>query len=256
LTIYLETITVRFPGTDAGFTGGLASLIGVLGKQEDQVLELARSGPSFYPQVLVDLQSGRPGILTDFRLSNGETISVQVENSTGLSKANRHAYRPLSVETVKHRLMASGVKLIGVDHAGFNLPWFSSGLHPRIVQLREALSARCLYHRYPTGEPWDFILPGDLDEIADRKAVDYGSVRRPKFEIVSFDGASTPLIQLDLGVNAGYERFSRLFPESLNDPEFRNVWVYLETPYPVDVCLVINEFAEEDWSSYFKGCRL
>lgn len=172
MTIYLEEIALRFPGTDAGFTGGLASLIGVLGKQEDRVLELTRSSPSFYPQVLVELQSGRPGILTDFRLSNGETISFQVENSTGLGKANRHAYRPLSVETVKHRLMASGVRLVGVDHTGFNLPWFSSGLHPRIVQLWEALSARCLYHRYPTGEPWDFILPGDLDEIAARKAVD------------------------------------------------------------------------------------
>jgi hypothetical protein len=54
----------------------------------------------------------------------------------------------------------------------------------------------------------------------------------------------------------GYEEFSRLFPESLNDPEFRYVWVYLETPYTTDVCLVINEFTERDWSDYFKGCRL
>jgi hypothetical protein len=87
-------------------------------------------------------------------------------------------------------------------------------------------------------------------------AVDYTKVRRPKFELVSFNKASTPLIQLDVGVNASYERFAPLFPESLNEPEYRNIWIYLRNPYTVDVCLVINEFGAGDWSDYFKGCRL
>ena len=54
----------------------------------------------------------------------------------------------------------AGMKLIGIDHLGVNLPWFDPGPHPRILRLRETVKAQCLYHRYPTGEPWDFILPG------------------------------------------------------------------------------------------------
>jgi hypothetical protein len=129
-------------------------------------------------------------------------------------------------------------------------------VHPKILQLREKLSPCCLYHRFPTGEPWDFIIPGDEDEILNHKAVDYSEVRRPKFELVSFENASTPLVQLDISVNARYERFFELFPESLNDQELRNIWVYLESPYAVDVCLVINESSEDDWSDFFKECRL
>jgi len=113
-----------------------------------------------------------------------------------------------------------------------------------------------LYHRFPTGEPWDFIIPGDKEEIAKGKEIDYNTIRRPKFELVSFGNALTPLLQFDVAVNASYERFAALFPEALNDPEFRNVWLYLENPYPVDVCLVLNEFTARDWSDFFQGCRL
>jgi hypothetical protein len=257
-TAYLESITVKLPNTSVEFTDQLASLMNGLGRSENHVFELTSSDLSFYPKIRMEFQFDHSDIFTEFAFSNGETASVKIENSTGLSKQSPYSYRPLSVELVSHRLMTSGIRLVGIDHVGFNLPWFSSELHPHILQLRELLSSRCLYHKYPTGEPWDFILPGETCEIAHRKAVDYDRVRRPKFEIVSFGTASTPLIQIDIGVNVGYENFSQLFPESLNDMEFRNIWVYLETPYTIDICLVLNEFADgsSDWSSFFKGCRL
>ena len=257
MTVYLEKITVRFPYTDTDFTRGLTSLIDALGHNENGVLRLTRSSRSFYPELLLDFQSGRSDIMTDFALSDGEIISVKIENTTGISKQSPYSYKYLGVETVSQRLVSAGVRLTGIDHVGFNLPWFSSGLHPRILQLREKLSSRCLYHRFPTGEPWDFIIPGDSDEITKCRSVDYTRVRRPKFELVSFGNASTPLIQFDVSVDVDYERFSLLFPESLNDPRFRNLWVYLETPYPTDICLVINKFPEErDWSGFFEGFRL
>jgi hypothetical protein len=255
-TVYLERITVKFPDTNAEFTHQLASLMDVLGHRENHVLELISSDPGFYPKIGVDFQSEHSDILTEFLLSDGEITSVKVENSTGLSKQSPHAYTPISVGTVTRRLIASDVRLVGIDHAGFNLPWFSSDLHPRLVELRAQLSSRCLYHKFPTGEPWDFIIPGDQDEIFNRKVIDYTRTRRPKFELVSFDKASTPLIQFDLGVNVGYERFAPLFPEALNDLEFRNIWIYLKNPYTVDVCLVLNEFTDDDWSGFFKECRL
>ncbi len=257
MTVYLEKITVRFPCTNTDFTRGLTSIIDVLGHNENGLLSLTSSGKCFYPKLLLDFQAECSDITTDFTLSDGEIISVKIENTTGISKQSPYSYKHLGVETVSKRLVGSGVGLTGIDHVGFNLPWFSSGLHPRILQLREKLSPRCLYHRFPTGEPWDFIIPGDNDEITNRRAVDYTRVRRPKFELVSFGNASTPLIQLDVSVDVDYERFSLLFPESLDDPRFRNLWVYLETPYTIDVCLVINRFPEErDWSDFFEGFRL
>ena len=165
-------------------------------------------------------------------------------------------YRSLSVETVTQRLTSSAIRWVGIDHVGVNLPWFAPSVHPEIFQLREKLSPYCLYHQFPTGEPWDFIIPGDKDEIARRHVVDYSEVRRPKFELVSFENASKPLIQFDVSVNVEYMRFLRLFPEALNDPELKNIWIYLESPYPVDICLVINEFVGTDWSAFFKGHRL
>jgi len=255
-TSYLERITIKFPNTNIVFTNQFASLINELGQSESHAFEFTSSGQSFYPKIHLDFQFDYADISAEFAFSNGETTSVKIENSTGLSKQSPYSYQPLSIESVSHRLMASGVRLVGIDHVGFNLPWFSSGLHPRILQLRELLSSQCLYHKFPTGEPWDFILPGETCEIARRKAVDYDRVRRPKFEIVSFGNTSTPLIQFDLSVNMGYESFLQLFPESLNDPEFKNIWVYLENPYPVDMCLVINEFMERDWSDFFKDSRL
>jgi len=257
MTVYLEKIAVRFPYTNTDFTRGLTSIIDVLGHNENGLLRLTRSSKGFYPELLLDFQAECSNIMTDFTLSDGEIISVKIENTTGISKQSPYSYKHLGVDTVKQRLARSGVRLIGLDHVGFNLPWFSSGLHPCILQLREKLSSRCLYHRYPTGEPWDFIIPGDNDEIANCRVVDYTRVRRPKFELVSFGNASTPLVQVDVSVDVEYETFSQLFPESLNDPGFRNIWVYLETPYTIDVCLVINRFDKErDWSGFFEGFRL
>jgi hypothetical protein len=254
---YLEKIAIRFPNSDTFFPRALKSQIDVLGHNENGLFVIDRSENGFFPEILFDFQSERVEVITDFILSDNKIISVKMENIIGKSKQSPFLYKYIGVETVNRRLLNSRVRITGIDHVGFNLPWFSSGLHPSILKLRENLSSRCLYHKYPTGEPWDFIIPGDKDEIARYKKVDYKRVRRPKFELVSFGNASTPLIQIDVSVDVGYDIFSTLFPESLNDPQFKNIWLYLETPYPIDVCLVINKFDEKsDWSGYFEGLRL
>jgi hypothetical protein len=255
-TKYLEKIEINLPETPSEFNSQLADVLAMPGPKISHELNLISSDPSFTPRIAIDFQSDRFGVSADFLLSSGEIDSVDVENSTGVRKQSPHAYKLLGIDEVARRLAAAGIGLIGADHIGINLPWFEKGVHPRILQLREKLTAACLYHRYPTGEPWDFILPGDRNEIAERKPVDYTRVRRPKFELVSFDKASTPIVQIDLGVNGRYEDFAESFPEALADPAFRNVWVYLENPHAIDICLVINEYSESDWSGFFKGCRL
>jgi hypothetical protein len=75
--------------------------------------------------------------------------------------------------------------------------------------------------------------------------------------LVSFENASTPLVQLDAGVVLPYEQTRALFPEALDDPGLRNMWVYLESPFAVDVCLVLNEWTgESDWGDYFAKTRM
>lgn len=252
----LERVVVRFPVLDTAFSGRLAALLHGLGREEDGLLGLAGSDPAFYPRLFLDFAPGGAGVRADFLLVGGEGISVGVENTTGLTRASPHSYAHLGITVADRRLVDAGIRLVGSDHVGINLPWFGDGLHPQILCLRDRLAARCLYHRFPSGEPWDFIIPGDRDEIARRKPVDYTRTRRPKFELVSFGTASTPLVQLDVQVNASYEELTRLFPEALDDPEFRNIWVYLESPYGIDVCLVLNEPDEHDWSGFFSGARL
>lgn len=254
---YLDKITIKFCGPGDQIANELIGFFQPIGQAYDQRVEINRSDPQFHPSIFLDFQPRPPSTATvDFALSDQRTISVAVDNSTGETRHSPHSYRRIGMAEVQHRLAAAGIRLAGIDHAGFDLPWFAPGLHPTIVQLREQLSASCLYHRFPTGEAWDFIIPGDGDEILGSKAVDYGRMRRPKFEIVSFEKASTPLVQFDLQLDARYETLRGLFPEALDDPELRNLWVYLENPYGMDVCLVANETGSNDWSNFFKGSRI
>jgi hypothetical protein len=252
----LERIELRLPGTHPEFHGRLLSVLADLGTTDAAGLSFSVSQRDFYPRIRIAFDSPETVPIADFHLSGGGIPSVRIENTTGLERRNPLPYRPLALDDAVRRLANAGWKISGADHIGFNLPWFGPGLHPRIAELRQRLAAACLYHTYPTGEPWDFILPGDGEEIAGRRPVDYSATRRPKFELVSFDGASTPLVQIDVGVNASFEVLSSKFPEAIADTELRNIWVYLENPYPIDVCLVIGERAEGDWSGYFTGRRL
>jgi (p)ppGpp synthase/HD superfamily hydrolase len=95
-----------------------------------------------------------------------------------------------------------------------------------------------------------------LEEINGHKNIDYTKVRRPKFEVVSFEKDSTPLIQFDFHFNTSYEKLVEIFPEALVDSKIRNIWIYLENPYEIDVCLVANESSESDWSEFFEGSRI
>ncbi|MCD4738660.1 MAG: hypothetical protein K8R89_05305 [Anaerolineae bacterium] len=77
MTVYLEKITVRFPGTNIEFTNRLAALINVLGHNENHILRLTNSNQIFYPELLLDFRSGYSEIVTDFTLSNGESVCVK-----------------------------------------------------------------------------------------------------------------------------------------------------------------------------------
>jgi hypothetical protein len=43
------------------------------------------------------------------------------------------------------------------------------------------------------------------------------------------------------------------FLGALADPEFKSVWLYTQNPYAPDVCLVLNEASDHDWSSFLEA---
>jgi hypothetical protein len=254
---FLERILLKFPGQDDPFPDLLSEWLQVLGTWQGSRLEINSSGEDFYPKIQLDFAAkDQSGVRVDFVLSNGTAHSIGIENTSGVNKQSPHAYSHLPIEPVLLRLAEHGITPAGMDHAGCNLPWFAEGIHPRIQTLREILCRACLYHRFPTGEAWDFILPGRVEEIDGSEPVDYSRTRHPKFEIVSFEKTSIPLVQFDLQLKTSYETLRELFPEGLNDPDLRNLWIYLVNPFGIDVCFVANEVSKGDWSEFFKGCRI
>jgi hypothetical protein len=210
----------------------------------------------FFPRVSFDSNAERGFTKADFVLATNTIVSVDITNITGMDRKNPSSYCQLELEDVRGRFVKNDLEISGIDHVGFNLPWFNGGIHPAIGDLRNRLKLSCLYHTFPTGEPWDFIIPGKLAETRRQKAIDYEQIRKPKFEIVSFDKASTPLVQIDVASKKKYEELSSLFPEALDDQNMKNIWIYLRNPSDIDICLVINESTEGDWSSFFKGHRI
>ena len=253
---FLDRIIIHFPKISSGFITDLCNFLNPIFLRSADVYKAIPSNESYFPKIYIDPNSEKNYIMTDFVLSNSETISVNVQNITEMDKQNPSVYNHIELEDVIRRLSKHAVEILSADHIGFNLPWFNKGLHPDIIDLRNRLNANCLYYCFPTGEPWDFIIPGEVVEINKMKSIDYSQTRKPKFEIVSFENASTPLIQIDIAINLKYSKFRLLFPEALDNQNMKNVWLYLANSYNVDICMVLNEYAEGDWSHFFKGHRL
>jgi len=252
----LSEIVVKFPRSDIALNRRILMQFDKVGSNVNGKLRIKSSNDASYPTISVDTNSENRKVLAEFLTPTGCKHEVLMENTTGVAKTSPLEYSHLKIDTIVERFRKNGITINGLDHVGFNLPWFSSGIHPLVESLRQNFSSKCLYHKFPTGEPWDFIIPGSLNEILMLDEVDYSKTRTPKFEIVSFDASSTPLIQFDMQCNKKYEAFSTIFPESLRDNQFENIWIYIENSYDVDICFVLNETGNKDWSLSFKGNRI
>ena len=247
----LTNIDVVFPKDTSTFFNELTTFLRDIGDLRAQTLTFLTTKRSYYPQISLTEEAIEKPIVR-FAMDDGETHEVLIENSSGIEKQSQYAYTAITIDDFVARMQAASLQ--NIDHVGFNLPWFESGVHPKILQLRELLKTKCLYHTFPSGEPWDFILPGTQNEVEGKKPIDYIQIRKPKFEIVSFANCSKPLVQIDLGFATPYAKLARLFPEGILLSDVKSVWVYLQNPYDIDVCLVLNS-AKGDWSDFFRNSR-
>ena len=246
----LGLVTFRLP-CDRAFGGKLLRFLTPFGNRELDRLTFARSAPASMPSIVFELAS--VSIPTVVFVLGDRRIEIEISNKTGQERRSPEVYAPIAIEAAIQRM--DGLELARLDHVGFNLPWFD-GVHPDVQMLRRELALCAAYYRFPTGEQWDFILPATRDEIH-ASTIDLEQDRHPKLEIVSFDKASTPLVQVDFSVEGQtYEGLVQRFPEGLADTTLRNVWVYLENPCGIDICLVVGEHGGKDWSHFFAGHRL
>jgi hypothetical protein len=248
----LDEIRLVFPGRELAFGRAFLGCIAAFGTLEGDCCRLNPSDARYLPVVSVGL--GDVAVVTAEFIGDQGRRGIPLVNATGVHRENPSAYGHISLHEFARR--SAGLDFAVLDHIGFDLPWFD-GVHPEVLGLRSALAESCAYYRFPTGEDWDFILPATAEEIVGREP-DLSQVRRPKFEIVSIDKVSVPIVQVDVITGQPYDDLVRLFPEALAAPGLRNIWVYLENPYGIDLCLVLNEGAGHlaDWSPFFQGHRL
>ncbi len=248
----LQEITLILPHKDLNLTHQLQSFLSHFGIQESNTIRFNQSNPKFLPLIKVVISDVlRPKVSFTFL---DKQIEVELINTTGEEKQSPHIYTPIAIEDFLKRMENKDISEL--DHAGFDLPWFQSDMHPEIEKLRTALKHACLYYLFPTGESWDFIIPGTEDEIHTPNDPDLTIKRRPKFEIVSLNKTSTPLIQFDFMVKEEFENLVELFPEAIHDPELKNMWVYIQNPFGIDICFVLNEYSSSDWGNFFRDHRL
>jgi hypothetical protein len=241
---FLSLICLLFPKLSEPFFKEFSSLLPSL---------TTRKNNRLFPEI--QIEEARIDLVTaKFCFDKQDSFSVPIENITSQQKESFYKYKAISLKELQDRIGKDFCK--SIDHVGFNLPWFEKSVHPTILDIRQKLKDKCLYYLYPAGENWDFIIPGFKEEILQNKKIDYALTRKPKFEIVSFDICSTPLIQFDIGLFYKYEELVKIFPEAIHVDELRNMWVYLKNPFGIDACLVLNEEKHDDWSGFFKKSRM
>lgn len=251
---YLSEITYKLPDANKEFCKQFFSYLSHVGEITGDTLKLFLSNPDYLPVTkfsFVDVQTPQLA----FNFDDNSSFALEITNITNITKQSPHKYKHISLDEYLKRVKQLPLKMI--DHTGCNFPYFE-GIHPQLLALREKLKNTCLYHTFPEellNESWDFIIPGTKQEIESNR-IDYSLTRRPKIEIVSFSKSSTPLIQIDLQVEATYEDIKNLFPEGIDIPEIKCVWVYIQNNFDIDICMVLNEFQEKDWSYYFRNSRI
>lgn len=251
----LSAIQYFLSSEDASFQTAFLSYISQVGIRRQNEVLLHLSNEQYCPRtsfIFSKIAQPFARFITD-----KEQFDVSITNETGQEKKSPNVYSHVPLHDFMKRIEA--FKLLHIDHTGFNLPWFD-GVHPKILELRQKLKDACLYHTFPKhleDAPWDFILPGTREEIERRIPIDYSKVRKPKIEIVSFEGSSTPLIQIDICLDSNYETLSKLFPEALHQQNMKNMWVYIQNNFGIDICFVLNQPSiRPDWSIEFKNDRL
>lgn len=131
----------------------------------------------------------------------------------------------ISIEQLYWRLEG---RLIGMDHAGVNIP--AASIPPQEWKdMLLDLSKRATLYRYP-GEEWPFILPAEEEEFA-TDITNFSIKRTPKIELVYDKYTNIPIFQFALETDLTRDELEILFPEPIGfaipglDEIFRSLFI-------------------------------
>jgi hypothetical protein len=142
-----------------------------------------------YPQVLIEGVEAFDIVVGQFHLADAPTVIQASIASAG----------------------APGVPLL-LTNAGVNLP-AASVRQQQWDDLITNLAARSNMYRYPTGEPWPFVIPATEAEYED-DIRHFVPGRPPKFELVydAYLPMDTIVLQFDLATTLSRAELERRFP--------------------------------------------
>ena len=247
---YLESISIQLP-FDEQFSSAFINVLSECGKNTENVININQSNENYLPVLNISFFADySPKII--FKCGEIQ-ISKDIINQTGQNISSPHKYKHISINEFKTRLTKNG-KINKVDHLGVNFPWFNS-VSPVLIDLRQRLSSKTAYYQFPSSQDWDFILPATKNEL-ESGIIDLNIERRPKLELVSFNKSSIPIFQIDCITTISFEKLKELFPESIIEEEMKNIWVYIENNYGIDICFVLSGPSDSDWLNIFDGYRL
>ncbi|GAA3454323.1 hypothetical protein [Dactylosporangium matsuzakiense] len=197
----LTEIAYRLPHADGSFLthlrtllGGVAPLSAAPGR-----LTLTPAAPvgalpvTVFETAAVDVAQVR------FTTSDGDAYAL--ESPPGPSGGGV-AFGDLAARLAAH--------VEAVDHTGVNLPAASSAQLWR--QTVDRIAGSSAMYRYPTGEPWPFVLPATAAEL-DGAITAFVAGREPRFELVRDDWLAEPLWQFALRTDLSRAALERMFPE-------------------------------------------
>jgi hypothetical protein len=159
-----------------------------------------------YPQVLIEGVEAFDIVVGQFHLADAPTVIQASIASAGAPGVHPH---PLALNEIVRQLRGN---VVGVDHAGVNLP-AASVRQQQWDDLITNLAARSNMYRYPTGEPWPFVIPATEAEYED-DIRHFVPGRPPKFELVydAYLPMDTIVLQFDLATTLSRAELERRFP--------------------------------------------
>jgi hypothetical protein len=139
---YLEEIIVGFNKEHLDFSNKFTNLLKNVTEHNENKLFVKSSNELFLPRLSINNSSSEKNVIVTFLFNDASERKIIVENTTGLERKNSGKYSHIELNDVINRFDNCGLKILKIDHMGFNLPWFDNGIHPEILKLRNILSKR------------------------------------------------------------------------------------------------------------------
>jgi len=180
--------------------------------------------------------------VTVFRLcDNANFVHLLLGGTKFFNMTDRNTKQPLAVKrfSCEEVLKKLHGRITRLDHTGFNLPM---GLYSEQEwqSLLGKLAKVTNMYKYPSGEPWPFVLPATEAEFK-KDITDFTLLREPKFEIVYDDYTNMVAIHIDMQTDMTKEETEKLFPgnQGVSFDTLENVFksIYLDYCDSIDIRL-------------------